>query len=94
MSEGPDSTAVRTALWRALHALIDEPPHVLDDTIGLLIAGVDDSWRGRPDMNPEHTRANRSSIVARARAAEDTVTASGATVRRPWGRSGHLRAAP
>ncbi|MCW2521789.1 MAG: hypothetical protein JWO63_124, partial [Frankiales bacterium] len=25
--EGPDSTAVRTALWRALHTLIDEPPH-------------------------------------------------------------------
>ena len=57
MSEGSDSTAVRTALWRALHVLIDEPPHVLDDTIGLQIAGVDDSWQGRPDMNPERTSA-------------------------------------
>jgi methyltransferase (TIGR00027 family) len=73
-----DSTAIRTALWRALHALIDEPPHVLDDPIGPLIAGVDDSWRQRPDMDPERTRANRASMAARARAAEDVVTASDA----------------
>jgi hypothetical protein len=38
--------AVRTALWRALHVLIDEPPHVLDDTLGLQIAGVDDDGSG------------------------------------------------
>ena len=25
----PDSTAVRTALWRALHLEVDAPPHVL-----------------------------------------------------------------
>ena len=66
-------------LWRALHVLIDEPPHVLEDTLGLQIAGVDDTWRSRPDMDPERTRANRSSIVARARATEDTVISSGAT---------------
>jgi hypothetical protein len=24
----PDNTAVRTALWRALHVEIDPPPHV------------------------------------------------------------------
>ena len=78
MREGPDSTAVRTALWRALHALIDEPPHVLNDTLGLQIAGVNDAWQARPDMDPEQTRANRASIVARARATEDMVTASGA----------------
>jgi methyltransferase (TIGR00027 family) len=76
--EGPDSTAVRTALWRALHTLIDEPPHVLDDLIGLQIAGVDDSWRERADMDPEQTRASRSSIAARARATEDLVRDSGA----------------
>lgn len=66
-------------MWRALHVLIDKPPHVLDDTLGLQIAGVDDDdWRKRPDMDPERTRSNRSSIVARARAAEDLVTNSGA----------------
>lgn len=79
MGEGADSTAVRTAMWRALHVLIDEPPHVLDDTLGLRIAGVDDDeWRKRPDMDPEGTRSTRSSIVARARATEDMVTDSGA----------------
>ncbi|CAN5710119.1 hypothetical protein BH09MYX1_BH09MYX1_02200 [soil metagenome] len=27
----PENTAVRVALWRALHALTDPPPHVFDD---------------------------------------------------------------
>jgi methyltransferase (TIGR00027 family) len=61
-----------------LHVLVDEPPHVLDDTVGLRLAGVGEGWRQRPDMDPEQTRANRASIVARARATEDTVTSSGA----------------
>src|SRR5947207_11882268 len=79
MREGADSTAVRTARWRALHVLIDKPPHVLDDTLGLQIAGVDDDdWQKRPDMDPERTRSSRSSIVARARATEEVVTSSGA----------------
>lgn len=78
MSGEPDSTAVRTALWRGLHTLVDDPPHVLDDRIGLEIAGVDETWQTRPDMDPERTRANRASIVARARAVEDTLIASGA----------------
>ncbi|WP_040793430.1 class I SAM-dependent methyltransferase [Nocardia paucivorans] len=78
MSEKPDSTAVRTALWRGLHTLVDDPPHVLDDAIGVQITGVDETWQARPDMDPALTRANRASIVARARVAEDTVIASGA----------------
>ena len=32
---GPESTAARVALWRALHVEVDAPPHVLEDTIGL-----------------------------------------------------------
>jgi hypothetical protein len=31
----PDSTAVRVALWRALHVEVDRPPHVLEDNVGL-----------------------------------------------------------
>jgi hypothetical protein len=31
----PDSTAVRVALWRAMHVQVDAPPHVLEDEIGL-----------------------------------------------------------
>ena len=31
----PDSTAVRVALWRALHVEVDSPPQVLEDVVGL-----------------------------------------------------------
>ncbi|MCU1701562.1 MAG: methyltransferase [Mycobacterium sp.] len=70
----PDSTAIRTALWRALHLEVDAPPHVLDDRIGLQLAGVDADWRQRPDMNEYATPGVRASIVARARYIEDLVT--------------------
>jgi methyltransferase (TIGR00027 family) len=70
----PDSTAVRTALWRALHLEVDAPPHVLDDRLGLQLAAPDPDWRQRPDMNEYATPGVRASIVARARFIEDLVT--------------------
>jgi methyltransferase (TIGR00027 family) len=70
----PDSTAIRSALWRALHLEVDASPHVLEDWIGLQIAGVDADWRDRPDMNEYATPGVRASIVARARYIEDLVT--------------------
>ncbi|RKP45559.1 class I SAM-dependent methyltransferase [Trinickia fusca] len=72
-SIGPDSTAARVALWRALHVAIDAPPHVLDDGIGLQLLALDPSWQQRGDMDPEFTRPFRASIVARARFIEDLV---------------------
>ena len=69
----PDSTAVRVALWRAMHVHVDEPPHVLDDEVGLRLAAPDEDWRGRPDMDPVFTRPFRAAIVARARFIEDLV---------------------
>lgn len=69
----PDPTAVRVALWRAMHALVDAPPHVLQDTVGLTLAAPDAEWRARPDMHAEGTRPFRASIVARARFIEDLV---------------------
>src|ERR1700741_3375472 len=68
----PDDTAVRVALWRALHVEVDSPPHVLEDEVGLKLAAPDDGWRSRPDMSP-FTRPFRASIVARARFIEDFV---------------------
>ena len=68
----PDDTAVRVALWRALHVEVDAPPHVLDDQLGLKLAAPGDGWRSRPDMSP-FTRPFRASIVARARFIEDLV---------------------
>jgi methyltransferase (TIGR00027 family) len=72
-SAEPDSTAVRVALWRAMHAQIDPPPHVLEDEIGLQLVAPDDRWRERPDMNPQWTARFRASIVGRARFIEDLV---------------------
>ena len=69
----PDSTAVRVALWRALHVEVDPPPHVVEDVVGLKLAAPDAGWRERPDMNPQFIKAFRASIVARARFIEDLV---------------------
>ena len=69
---GPDNTAVRVALWRALHVEADAPPHVFEDVVGLKLAAPDEGWRSRPDMSP-FTRPFRASIVARARFIEDLV---------------------
>jgi methyltransferase (TIGR00027 family) len=69
----PDSTAVRVALWRAIHAQVDAPPHVLEDEIGLKLAAPEDGWRRRPDMDPVATSWFRAAIVARARFIEDLV---------------------
>jgi len=71
--QAPDGTAVRVALWRAMHVLVDPPPHVLEDEVGLQLAGPDDGWRDRPDMHPAGTSRFRAAIVARARFIEDLV---------------------
>jgi methyltransferase (TIGR00027 family) len=68
----PDNTAVRVALWRALHVEVDSPPHVIEDEVGLQLAAPAEGWRSRPDMSP-YTRPFRASIVARARFIEDLV---------------------
>jgi len=69
---GPEDTAARTAMWRALHVLADAPPHVLDDTLGLAIVAPPEGWQQRPDMSA-FTAPFRASIVGRARFVEDLV---------------------
>ena len=69
----PDSTAVRVALWRAMHVLVDAPPHVLEDEFGLRLVSPGDDWRARPDMDPGWTSPFRAGMVARARFIEDLV---------------------
>ncbi|HEY1720729.1 MAG TPA: class I SAM-dependent methyltransferase [Magnetospirillaceae bacterium] len=70
---GPERTAVRSALWRAMHVEIDPLPHVLEDTVGLKLAAPTDDWRRRPDIDPQFTRLIRAWMVARARLIEDLV---------------------
>ncbi len=69
----PDHTAVRTALWRALHVELDPPPHVLTDRIGLQLVAPSDDWHRRPDMDPRASTVSRLGMVARARFVEDLV---------------------
>ena len=47
----PDSTAVRVALWRALHVEVDSPPHVFEDEVGLKLAAPDEGWRRVMSLN-------------------------------------------
>jgi methyltransferase (TIGR00027 family) len=72
--EVPDNTAVRTALWRALHLEVDEAPFVFEDRVGLALVDPDEGWRARGDMHPDGTAGFRASIVGRARVVEDLVT--------------------
>lgn len=77
MAEGPDNTAVRVALWRALHVEADSAPHLLVDVVGLKLAAPEPGWKERPDMSP-FTRPFRASIVGRARFVEDLVVENAA----------------
>ncbi len=67
----PDNTAVRTALWRALHVQMDAEPHIIEDIIGLKLAAPPDDWQQRPDM--KYTKRLRASVVARARFIDDLI---------------------
>lgn len=65
----PDNTAVRTALWRALHVQADEKPSVIEDEVGFRLINPEKGWQERPDM--KYTKRLRASVVARARFIED-----------------------
>ncbi|HET7115167.1 MAG TPA: class I SAM-dependent methyltransferase [Hanamia sp.] len=67
----PDNTAVRTALWRALHLQVDAKPHILEDEIGLKLVAPEDDWQQRSDM--KYTKCLRASILARSRFIEDLI---------------------
>ncbi|TSB18128.1 class I SAM-dependent methyltransferase [Streptomyces benahoarensis] len=73
-NETPDSTAVRVALWRALHVRVDAAPPVLDDETGLRLADPGEGWQRRGDMDPRATSGFRAAVVSRARFVEDLVT--------------------
>jgi len=67
----PDNTALRTALWRALHVQADDKPSIINDEVGLNLIKPEKDWQERPDM--KYTKRLRASIVARARFVEDLV---------------------
>ena len=61
----------RRALAR-LHVQIDDPPHLIDDEVGLALADPEDGWRDRPDMHPTGTGPSLAAIVARAQVSSRT----------------------
>jgi methyltransferase (TIGR00027 family) len=69
---GPEHTAERVALWRALHVRVDSPP-VFADEIGLRLIDPPEDWTARPDMDVTFTRGMRAGVAARARFIEDLV---------------------
>lgn len=71
----PDNTAVRVALWRAMHVQMDPLPHIVEDEIGFKLIAPGSEWRQRPDMSPDFTKRLRASVVARARFIDDLVIA-------------------
>lgn len=77
VDDGPESSAARIALWRALHVRVDAPPHLIDDEIGLALVAPDDGWEQRPDMHPQGTAPYRIGVVARTRLVEDLLTEAG-----------------
>ena len=56
---GPESSAVRVALWRAMHLQVDPPPHVLEDEIGLKLAGPDHGGATGRTWTPRHAPVPR-----------------------------------
>ncbi|MEK2687775.1 class I SAM-dependent methyltransferase [Bdellovibrio sp. GT3] len=68
----PEHTAVRVALWRALHVQVDPLPHVFVDDLGAQIVG-EENWRSRSDMEINFSKSMRASIVVRARFVEELV---------------------
>ena len=48
----PENTAVRVALWRAMHVLVDAPPHVFVDEVGLSLVAPDEGF-GEDDEKDE-----------------------------------------
>lgn len=67
----PDPTAQRTALWRALHLLQDDPPYLVEDTLALALVDPEPDWQQRPDMR--FTARLRASVVARSRFVEELI---------------------
>src|SRR4051812_40854044 len=68
----PDNTALRVALWRALHVEVDPPPHVFEDVVGLRLAAPHEGWGSRPHISPV-TRPLPPSLPAPPRFIEDLV---------------------
>ena len=72
-------TALGTAMLRAVHQIIDTPPHILEDPLAVVLLGPDAEAliRGRSvDYQTIGRRLLRTHVVLRARYAEDRLEAA------------------
>ncbi len=70
-------TALGVTIVRAVHQLIDDPPHILDDPVSLLLIGTAGKERilGEPEkFGSPSSKALRSHVVLRSRYAEDSLS--------------------
>ena len=93
----PDSTAVRVALWRAMHVQVDPPPHVLEDEIGLQARGArrglaPPSGHG-PARHEPLPRLHRGARALHRGSGRGTGQPRRRPVRHPRRRPGHFRPA-
>lgn len=73
MPDEPDGTAIIVALWRAAHLEVDDPPPILEDSLGLQLVAPAADYMQEPFMAESFCGRFRGTMVARARFVEDLV---------------------
>jgi methyltransferase (TIGR00027 family) len=73
MPEECDGTAVLVALWRAAHLVVDDPPPVLEDRLGLEMVAPAGDFLADPINEERFCRRFRGTMVGRGRFVEDLV---------------------
>jgi len=61
----PDNTAVRVALWRALHVQADSPPHVFVDDVGLRLVAPHDAQQANAAFTAQDLIARKDELFGK-----------------------------
>jgi hypothetical protein len=96
VTAAPDDSAVRVALWRALHVEVDSPPHVFEDEVGLKLAAPGRRMAQPSGHEPVHAalpRLHRGPRPLHRRSRRGTSCPWRRAVRHPRSGPGHLRPA-
>lgn len=84
-SDSPSQTAIATAFLRALHLVVDEPPHVFEDTLAAQflpwyqqhflrrLSSLPSAWLGVFRQRRSFLGGIRAQVLVRARYAEDAL---------------------
>lgn len=87
-SDSPSQTAMATAFLRALHLVVDDPPHVFEDTLAAeflpwyqqrflrRLGSLPSAWLGTFRQRRSFLGGMRAQVLVRARYAEDALAAA------------------